>query len=607
MRALWRMVRLVAAYPARFATFTVASLAVSGITAAFLGLMHAILTLLQNANDGEPGAPVGRPEIPAGVARTPILGDLAARAADFYAGWTPKQAFFVLVAVGVVLFVLKCAIAYMNRYLEGWLRGRVIRDAQTKLARHLLSLDFSFFQGERQGELVSRLTNDLSLLGRSVRMACTLLAKPLTLVAAIGYIIWLDWQLTLIALGLLPLGMAALSALARKIRRAARKAQEKTADLTEIMMQFLSGMRIVKAFACEDFEAAQFERENDKLFRVSMKRVRARAAERIVSEFMTSFASLSVLTLGGWWVFSGRLDLATLMTFYIGLAAIYSPINEISHLYGDFQENVAGALRVFELMDRQPSILPGPRNEPPADHTVRFEDVHFAYREGAPVLNGLELVLPAGKTVALVGRTGSGKSTMADLLLRLRDPDAGRITMGGTPLPDFTFAALRGAVALVNQDSFLFNSSLRDNIAYGTPADPERLEAAARAAHIHDEIMTFPDGYDTVVGERGTNLSGGQRQRIAIARALYKDAPILILDEATSSLDAGSERRVQEALARLFAGRTCLVIAHRLSTVRRADAIAWLENGRIAAIGTHEEMLECSPVYASFVAMQTEG
>lgn len=607
MRSLWRMLALIGAYPKAFTAYLAASLLIGSVTAGFLGLLDAVLGLLQTAAQDADGPSPRQPLSIAHLADVPVAGDAVRALTDWYASVEPAAAFKLMLAVGVGLFVLKCALEYGRRYLEGWLRGRLVRDTQISLARHLLSLDYAFFQGQRQGEVLSRLTNDLSLLGRCVRLSCHLVSKPFTLIFAIGAIVLIDWRLSMIMLVVLPVGVVVLAYVARKIRKASRRAQERTAGLTEIMMQFLSGMRVVKAFGCEEFEAQQFARENDQLFRVHMKRVRARGTERVVSEFMTSLAALAVLALGGYWVLSGRLEFAKLMTFYLGLAFIHAPLREISAIYGDLQETVVGAVRVFDLMDRRADLKEGDRAALPADTTIRFEHVDFHYHPEAPVLRDFSLTLPAGKTVALIGRTGCGKSTVADLLLRLRDPVGGRIAYGGCPLADFTFGALRGGIAFVNQDSFLFNSTLRDNIAYGTPdADPARVEAAARAAQIHDDIVAFPDGYDTLVGERGTNLSGGQRQRIAIARAIFKDAPVLVLDEATSALDAGSEARVQAALDRLMDGRTCLVIAHRLSTVRRADVIACLEDGRVSAAGTHEEMLRISPTYAGFVALQAE-
>lgn len=640
MKNLLRILRLTAAYPGRFGAYVVLSAMIGGIAAAFVGVvMQGMLGLLARADtDTAATAPapfhvdrwtglaadlaILRERLPGGAwtgdgpPSADAVASVTARARAWTApvqsaldAWTAlpmRTAFYWMVAVAMGLFVAKCAVEYARRYLQGWLRGRVVMDAQNRLAGHLLHLDFAFFQNQRQGELVSRLTNDLNLLGSSVRMACTLVDKPLLLLGGVAGMVAIDWRLAAVGLGALPLGAVALSAVARKIRRMSHRAQAKFADLTETMVQFLSGMRIVKAYACEAFEAQAFARDNRLLFDVTVKRTRARAQEKIITEMMTSLAALGVVALGGWWIFEGEISYSKLTAFATGLAFIAAPVREISTLYGDFQETAAGAVRVFALLDEHPTLLPGTRTTLPDDKTVRFEDVHFAYTPGQPVLRGVDLTLPAGRTVALVGRTGCGKSTLADLALRLRDPDRGRVTIGGEPVDAFTFEALRGGIALVNQDAFLFNCSLRDNIAYGTPgADPARIEAAARAAHIHDDILRFPEGYDTVVGDRGARLSGGQRQRIAIARALFKDAPILILDEATSALDAGSERAVQEALAELMRGRTCLVIAHRLSTIRRADAIAWLEDGRVAASGTHGEMLKRSPVYAHFVDLQT--
>jgi ABC-type multidrug transport system fused ATPase/permease subunit len=284
---------------------------------------------------------------------------------------------------------------------------------------------------------------------------------------------------------------------------------------------------------------------------------------------------------------------------------MYSSAKDLSDSASQLQESRAGAERVFQVLDLRPTFREGRTALAPLARAIRFEGVTFGYEPGVPVLHDINLEIGCGETVALVGPSGSGKSTLADLIPRFHDPDRGRITLDGTDIRTATFASLRGQIAIVSQDPFLFNATVRENIAYGQEAEPERVVRAAGAANIHGEIEALPDGYDTVVGERGVSLSGGQRQRVVIARALFKDAPILILDEATSALDAESERVVQEAVERLMAGRTSLVIAHRLSTIRHADRIVVLEAGRVTATGTHEELLRTSPRYARLVALQT--
>jgi len=494
---------------------------------------------------------------------------------------------------------------FLNRYLEAWLSQRVVLDAQNRLAEKLLSMDIGFFMRERTGEIISRMSNDLLFLGRTIKFGSTFISDPLQLIAYLVAIFVISWKLALLGLIGAPLGGYLMSVLSRKMRKASKRAQEKRADITSAMVQFLGGMKIVKAFACEDYESRQFQGETKKLFGVTMKREQARAWMRPVMEFVSSVGMLAVLAVAGEWYFNGTIKLNDLTGFIAALMMMYNPAKELSRSNSDLQEALPGADRVFALLAVEPNIVEGEKILSGSPETICFENIDFAYSPDAPVLKDISLTIKRGECVALVGPTGSGKSTMTNLLLRFYDPDRGRVAIDGTDIRDYTFKSLRSRMALVGQDPFLFNGTIRDNIAYGqADATQEKIEAAASAANIHDDILSFPDGYDTIVGERGTNLSGGQRQRVTIARALYKNAPLLILDEATSSLDSVSEKQVQAALDHLMAGRTSLVIAHRLSTIRHADRIVVLENGRITAQGTHEELLELSPTYAKLVQLQ---
>ncbi len=539
--------------------------------------------------------------------------------------------FLTILALSAVVLVVKCGTQYIRRYLQGWLTQRIVVDVQSDLAAHLLTLDLGFFQRERAGDLLTRTTNDISMLANSLKLLCIAVSRPLSLGVAVGMTFWLNWRLALLGLILAPAGLGAITWLSLKMRRASKNALERRSNLTSVLVQFVSGMRTVKAFGCEAFECAQFQRENRQFFNQLMKYERARALSRPVVELMSGIGGIAVMYMGGKWAFAGELSLADLAGFLTALAIIYNPGKEMTKADNELQAMLPGAERVFALFEHQPEVKSGKIRPSEFRESLRLEKVSFAYRPDQPVLCAVDLELRRGECVALVGPSGGGKSTLIDLLLRFYDPDAGRILLDGVDLRECDPLALRRLIALVPQDTFLFSGSIRDNIAYGQPgSDQNLIEAAARAANIHDEILALPDGYDTEVGERGAGLSGGQRQRVAIARAIFKNTPLLILDEATSALDAESERQVTgifrrddpanvadgrnpaagtdestvEAIDHLLAGRTCLVIAHRLSTVRHADRIALLEDGRITATGHHEELMLASPTYAHLVRLQ---
>ncbi len=546
---------------------------------------------------------------------TPLVTENAIRILDTQASlpWmrnlcdidNKRDALLLILGLAAVALMGKCTCMFLQRYLQGWLTNRIVMGVQDELADHLLGLDLGYFKQERTGELMSRMTNDLGLLRKSLKLLSVLITRPLILIATLGVTLHMSWRLTLLGLVAAPLGGIFVTSLSRKMRRAARRSLERRADLTSVMVQFLMGVRVVKAFLCEKFEARQFHGENRRLFGALMKYERARARTRPIVEFVAGLGGLVVIYVGGEWVFGHKIDVSKLVGFLTALGVMYNPAKELSRANNELQEALPGADRVFQIMDMQAEVREGDARLECFQREISIRDLHFAYIPGKPVLHAINLEIRHGECVALVGPSGAGKSTLTDLLLRFYDPQQGKITIDGIDLRDLTFASLRGQFALICQDPFLFNCSLKENIAYGRDdATMDAIERAARAANIHDEIMAMPRAYDTMAGERGGNLSGGQRQRMAIARAIFKDAPILIMDEATSSLDSVSELQVKEALDRLMRNRTSIIIAHRLSTIRHADRIVVMEQGRITAIGSHDELMRNSPTYSRLVDLQ---
>ncbi len=582
MNTLVRMFKLVRPYPGRLAWLLIVGLTFSGFHMSFAYVTKYAIGVLE---EGRPPA-----WLPTESAST-ALG-------------------LIIFVVGGLLLVGQCATMYLRRYLRSWLSRRVVIDTQKAVGAHLLSLDLGYFQRARSGDLVSRMTNDMRMLSRTVSLFGQLLTGPLTLLVGVGVLVHMDWQLTLINLVAAPLVLVIIAQLSRKMRRAAKRAFEKQADATSALMQFLSGIRTVKAFQREDEERGRFAGLLDRVFGLGMKGARARARVRPLVQFMAGMGAMLVLFIGGRWVLLDKMELQELVAFLTALGLMYQPAKDVSHANTEVQETLPAAERVFEIFHARPGVHDAPhaRDLDRFRGEIRFEHVTFAYEGGPTVLHDVDLTIRAGERVALVGPSGAGKSTLADLVARFHDPPQGRIAVDGHDLREVSLKSLLANIAIVSQDPFLFHTTIRENIAYGRPGATDLdIEAAAHAAGIHDEILALPEGYETNVGERGDLLSGGQRQRICIARALLKNAPILILDEATSALDTENERLVQAALDRLMENRTSIVIAHRLSTIRHADRVLVLEGGRITAQGTHDELLAQNGTYAYLWALQAGG
>ena len=517
-----------------------------------------------------------------------------------------QHSMFVLTLIVLLgLMLLLSTGVFLQNVLPELLTNRITINLRNRIGRHLLNLDFSFFREKRSGELLSRLTGDLAQLGNAMLLIGVFLTRPLSLLILLYFLFTLNWKLTLMGMLGLPLTALMLSFLFRKLRDISRQVQVQAANVTDTMVQFLAGISTVKAYGCEEFELKNFAAENDNYFRKIVRCIIMNNLERPITSLTGKIGMLVVLYFGGKMVMDNTIPADMLTSFVAALMLMYSPAKDISRANANFQVYLAGAERVFDLLETDAKIVEGTREISQLNDRISFEQVNFCYVPDNPVVRDFCLEIKRGETVALVGQSGCGKTTLVHLLLRLYDTTSGRISIDGVDIRELTFASLRGKIALVSQNPFLFNSSIRDNIAYGmADARNDDIISAARAANIHDDIMKMPHGYETRVGDRGESLSGGQRQRIAIARAVFKNPPILLLDEATSALDSENERKVQQALEELQQNRTSIVIAHRLSTIRNADRIVMMKDGRILGIGAHEELKASCPDYANLVLLQ---
>ncbi|MBI1795940.1 MAG: ABC transporter ATP-binding protein [Candidatus Eisenbacteria bacterium] len=546
----------------------------------------------------------------ADIARWPAL--LRARVEHALVMARPLVALERICLFLVIALFLKNLADFLQAFLMISVEQAAIRDLRAALLAHLQRMSLGYFHARRTGNLMARVTNDVEYLREALATGISRLVKgSLTLIGCLAWAFYASWRLALLSMLVLPPVLLALALLGRKLRKRSDAAQQRMGDLNAILQENIAGVRIVKAFGMERFEQTKFERANEAFYRAFVHMRRLATAAGPVGEFGMVLAAVAMLWLGGVEIFSRHsLAPAQFVLFVTALVTTTSPIRSLSEVNANIQQGLAAARRLFELLDTPADVTdrPGARALAPFRDRIRYENVTFAYDGDRPVLENVSLEVRRGEVVALVGSSGAGKSTTMDLLPRFYDPGAGRITIDGVDVRDATLASLRAQLGIVTQETIVFHDTVRNNIAYGSSvAGAERegaVEAAAAAANADAFIRGLPHGYDTVIGDRGVRLSGGERQRIAIARALLKNSPVLLLDEATSALDTESERLVQQALERLMRDRTVLVIAHRLSTVQHADRIVVLEKGRVAASGTHAELLDQDGLYRRLYDLQ---
>lgn len=514
-----------------------------------------------------------------------------------------------LVVISIlIVFLVRGFATYGQTYTMSYIGQRVIIDIREAMFKHLQRLDQAYYDRRKTGVIMSNLTNDVAALQSAiVDNLVSFITEGVTLVGSLVSMLYLDWKLTLVTLVIVPVVLGIINIFGKRLRIAGHDVQGRIADITSLLQETISGARVVRSFAREGYEVQRFERENQRNFRAVMRATKLTSLLSPLVEFSAAIAVTVILWYGGYSVVTGAITAGSLIAFLIYAINLSNPVKRLSQVYGNIQKAMAAGDRVFAILDTKPEVVEKPDAIvlPEVDGRVRFDHVSFSYDGEKKALDDFSLDVPAGRVVAIVGPSGAGKTTIANLLPRFYDATEGAITVDGINVRDVTFQSLREQIGVVPQETMLFNATIKDNILYGRlDGTDEEVYAAAKAANALEFIERLPEGMDTLVGERGSSLSGGQRQRIAIARAILKNPKILILDEATSALDTESEKLVQEALERLMQGRTAFVIAHRLSTIKNADQIVVLREGKLVESGTHDELLAAGGLYQHLYSVQ---
>ncbi len=604
MSAYARLLRFLAPYTGRFAAALGCMVVLALATGAYVQLLGPVTEFLFTGGVGTP-------------ARGAVALPGSAAATRFLVGMDRWRLLAVLPLFIVGVAAVK-GLAYFGQfYLMGMISQRVVADLRRALFDHLLSLSPAFYARRHSGDLMSRLSNDVQAVENAVTYAVSSYVRDgLQVLVLLAMCFWLDWRLSLMAFVAVPVTLFPIVRFARRLKQVTTQSQSTLGRIAEMVQEAISGIRVVQAFGMERYESRRFSDENARWIRIMRRSFFTRALYSPLMEVMGAAGLALVVWWAGRRIFAGSLAPASLFSFVAAVLLLYNPVKQLGKVGQMALQGAAAGERLVEILDAPSSVEDAGRAVlPPFRQEIRFEHVSFSYGGEAEVLRDVNLAIRRGEVVALVGSSGGGKTTLANLLPRFWDVSDGRITVDGLDVREATLASLRSQLALVTQETLLFNDTVRANVAYGRPDVPQaEVERAARMAFAHEFVSALPQGYDTVIGEKGVILSGGQRQRIAIARAFLKNAPILILDEATSALDAESERVVQQALEELMGWgqgggerRTTLVIAHRLSTVRHADRIVVLSGGRVAEVGRHEDLMARSGEYARLYRTYERG